>query len=208
MRLRLPFLALLLAAPVAPAETWTPLWDGNTLKGWRAIGAGTWAVEDGVLVGALRRETPEFGHLLTETAYGDFKLRLKVKLSAGNSGVHFRLQPRGYGGVSGLQLELDAQFATGGLYETNGRGWLVKPSEKQAGAWFKPGDWNELVVDAKNDRVQITVNGQITANVAQCPGPRVGPIGLQLHGGQNVRVAFKDIEIQGTATPMARGFSP
>ncbi len=208
MRLRLPILALLLTVPIARAETWTPLWDGQTLKGWRTIGTGTWTVGDGVLLGTIPRETAGFGHLVTEKAYGDFKLRLKFKLSAGNSGVHFRLQPKGYGGVSGLQTELDAHFTTGGLYETNGRGWLIKPSEKEVAAWFKPGDWNELVVDAKGGQIQVTINGLLSASLAQYPGPRAGLIGLQLQGGQNVKVAFKDLEIQGTATTAPSGFSP
>ena len=208
MRLRAPLLALLLSPPFAGAEMWTPLWDGQTLKGWRATGAGTWTVEDGVLLGTTSRQTAEFGHLLTEKAYGDFVLRLKFRVTEGNSGVHFRLQPRGYGGVSGLQTEIDAHFATGGLYETNGRGWLIKPSDKEVGAFFKPGDWNELVVDAKGGQVRVTLNGQLSAALAQSPGPRTGPLGLQLHGGQNVRVAFKDLEIQGTATPLSLGFAP
>ena len=41
----------------------------------------------------------------------------------------------------------------------------------------------------------VQVNGKTTAEIRNDPGRRKGQIALQLHGGQDMDVAFKDIEI-------------
>src|SRR5438270_66909 len=73
------------------AQGWKPLFDGQTLAGWRSLksekpGAG-WHVADGALV------TPgKAGDLVTNEEFGDFELSLEWKISvAGNSGVIYRV---------------------------------------------------------------------------------------------------------------------
>ena len=193
-------MAAILAAVYADtyADDWKPLFDGASLKGWHAIGEGKCTVEDHAIVGRHPRTENDFGHLVTDAVYGDFSIRLKFKTLAGNSGVYFRIDESGFSGVSGFQAEIDPDRDTGGLYETNGRAWVVKPREEEVRKWFRPGQWNEMVVTAFGPKIVVTVNGQKTAEIEDEKGRRAGRIALQLHGGQEGLVFFKDIEIQGT----------
>jgi len=174
---------------------WRPLWDGKTLDGWHAIGKGRWTLEDGALVGRHDPAEPEFSHLVTNALFRDFLVRVRYKALKGNSGLYFRIEETGASGVSGFQAEIDPAQDAGGLYETNGRAWVVKPSPEQVRTWYKPGEWNEMTVSALGRHVAVHVNGLKSAELADDPGRLEGRLALQVHGGQDVEVMFKDIEI-------------
>ena len=174
---------------------WAPLFDGKSLAGWHPIGDGEWKVQDGAIVGRNTKAN-DYGHLVSDKSYADFTVRLKYKSVAGNSGLYFRIAPEGASGVSGFQAEIDPKNDVGGLYETNGRGWVVQPTPEQVKTWFKPGEWNEMTVAAKGKDVTVTVNGKVSAQIKNDPGKWTeGPFALQVHGGQDVEVWFKDIEM-------------
>lgn len=61
--------------------------------------------------------------------------------------------------------------------------------------WFKPGEWNEMTVSAIGRDMVVHVNGIKTAELKNDPGRTEGKIALQVHGGQEGDVWFKDIEI-------------
>lgn len=177
-------------------RAWKPLWDGKSLAGWREIGKGNWTVEEGAIVGRHARGEGEFGHLVSEGSYRDFTVRLKYKALRGNSGFYFRVEEKGFSGVSGLQAEIDPLQDAGGLYETNGRAWVVKPRPEDVARWARREDWNEMTVSARGTRIVVHVNGWKTAELLDdAKGRREGKIALQLHGSQDVLVLFKDIEI-------------
>jgi Domain of Unknown Function (DUF1080) len=199
--MRSPLLAIVAFVSLAlgaSAENWKPLWDGKSLAGWHVIGKGEWKIEDGAIVGRHAKDEKEFGHLVTDAIYGDFTVRLKYKTVTGNSGLYFRIDEKGFSGVSGFQAEIDPQRDAGGLYETNGRSWVVHPTPEQVATWFKPGEWNEMTVSARGEKVTVTVNGKVSAAIDDPKGRRRGRIALQVHGGQDCLVYFKDIEIDGT----------
>jgi hypothetical protein len=187
-------LAGLLPAAAAP---WRPLWDGKSLKGWHQIGKGEWTVKGGVLTGRHDGKDGDFGHLVTDAVYKDFTVRLAFKSVEGNSGLYFRIEEKGWSGVSGFQAEIDPRNDVGGLYETNGRAWVVKPTAAQVKEFYKFGDWNRMTLSAHGPRLKVQVNGVTTADINDPKGRRQGRIALQLHGGQDVLVQFKDIEIKG-----------
>jgi hypothetical protein len=188
----------LLCAGWLPAPTkWAPLWDGKTLNGWHVIGKGTWTVEDGALVGRHKAADRDYGHLVTNATYKDFLVRVTFKSLKGNSGLYFRIEEKGASGVSGFQAEIDPRVDIGGLYETNGRGWVVKPTAAEIKKFFKPDDWNTMLVSAQGTKVRVEVNGVKTAEIDDAKGRREGKIALQLHGGQEVLVMFKDLQIMG-----------
>lgn len=177
------------------SDAWRPLWDGKTLAGWHVIGKGSWTIEDGAIRGSHVAAEKDFSHLVTDQEFGDFTVRLKFKSVRGNSGLYFRIEETGFSGVSGFQAEIDASKDVGGLYETNGRAWVVQPSPEQVATWFKPGEWNEMTVTARGGDVVVHVNGQKSAELRNDPGRRRGRIALQVHGDQDVEVWFKDVEV-------------
>ncbi|RYD72199.1 MAG: DUF1080 domain-containing protein [Verrucomicrobiaceae bacterium] len=194
-------LVSLLCSAVAWAAdpAWRPLWNGKTLEGWHEIGKGEWKVEEGQIVGRHPKAEKEYSHLISDAVYGDFTVRFKFKSLSGNSGFYFRIEedPKAFSGVLGFQAEIDAKNDVGGLYETNGRSWVVQPTPEQVKTFFKPGDWNEMTVSAEGSKVTVTVNGTKTADIDDPKGRKEGRLALQVHGGQDVLVYFKDLEIRG-----------
>jgi hypothetical protein len=180
--------------PVCAAK-WQPLWDGKTLQGWHTIGSGKWEVADGDIHGTHEKGDKEFGHLVTDKVYKDFTARLKFKALKGNSGFYFRIEEKGHSGVSGFQAEVDAAKDVGGLYETNGRAWVVQPKAEDVSTWFKPGEWNEMTVSAHGGNIVVTVNGKKSAEIKDDPGRAEGKIALQIHANLDCDIWFKDIEI-------------
>jgi hypothetical protein len=176
-------------------SAWKPLRDGKGLEGWSAVGGGHWAIEDGTIRGTNTSSDPKHGHLFTRDEYGDFAVRLKFLSKQGNSGLYFRSEETGSLGVRGFQAEIDPTNDVGGLYETEGRGWVVQPKPEDVKKWFKPGAWNDLSVVALGDRVVVHVNGIKSAEIVDPKGRKRGKFALQVHGGQDVDVRFKDIEI-------------
>ena len=183
------------SAPLA-ADSRRPLWDGRSFAGWHPIGKGVWTIENGAIHGVNVIAEKEYGHLVSDRIYGDFTLRLKFNSVKGNSGLYFRIEETGFSGVTGFQAEIDATKDVGGLYETNGRKWVSQPTPAQVATWFKPGEWNELIVTARGGHIVVRVNGKISAELSDDPGRREGRFALQLHGGKDVEVWFKDIELQ------------
>jgi hypothetical protein len=174
---------------------WQPLWDGKTLNGWHTIGKGDWQITDGAICASHAASEAEFGHLVTDSAFGDFTARLKYKSVRGNSGFYFRILEQGFSGVSGFQAEIDPTKDAGGLYETNGRSWVSQPTPDAVKKWYRPDAWNTMTVHAYGRRVAVDVNGFRTAELMDDPGRLEGRFALQVHGGQDCNVCFKDLEI-------------
>jgi hypothetical protein len=178
---------------------WKPLFDGSSLNGWKATPGGQWEVKDGAIRGTSPASDPRHGLLLSDAVHGDFTLRLKFKVTKGNSGLYFRAQrvddPVT---VHGIQAEVCDNDDTGGLYETGGRGWVAQPDK----AWMakekvnRPGEWNEMWVSAHGARLVVHVNGRQTVDFTDPHQTRAeGRLGLQLHGGQDMEVVFKDLAV-------------
>jgi len=132
---------------------------------------------------------------VTDKVFKDFTVRLRYKSVKGNSGFYFRVEVVGGNvGVKGFQAEIDPRSNPGGLYETGGRGWVARPSQETVKKCFKPDDWNQMTVSAHGRNIVVHVNGVKTAELKDDPGRLEGHLALQLHGGQDVLVTFKDIE--------------
>jgi len=176
-------------------HTWNQIWDGRTFNGWHPIGKGDWRIADGVIGGKHVQSETEFGHLVTDASFKDFTVRLKYKAMAGNSGLYFRIEEKGFSGVSGFQAEIDPEKDAGGLYETNGRAWVSQPKPADVKKWYRPNEWNTMTLSARGGRIVVNVNGYQTAELHDDPGRTEGKIALQLHGDQVVEIYFKDIEV-------------
>ncbi len=177
-------------------QPWTPLFNHRDLDGWQILPGGTWKVQKGVIVGTSPADEPLHGILLSRKSYGDFKLRVVFKILKGDSGLYFRVERAGDDvSVNGFQAEIDVNNETGGLYETGGRAWVVKPDPENIKQWMSADDWNELIVIAKGKNVRVFLNGHQTAALDNDPGRTQGHIGLQLHGGMEMQVMFQEVLI-------------
>jgi hypothetical protein len=166
------------------------------LKGWYITGNGNWTYRDGIIDGHQGKDIHSYTHVVSDKSYHNFKASMQYKCEKGNSGFYFRVLLKADGNVEGFQAEIDEAHNAGGLYESWGRGWVSLPSDAAVASFFKPGEWNQMTVEAHGPHVVVTVNG---AKAAEINDPNVrmeGPCALQIHGGQDVHVMFKDIQIE------------
>jgi hypothetical protein len=120
---------------------------------------------------------------------------LSYKAVKGNSGLYFRIEETGASGVTGFQAEIDPDHDAGGLYKTNRRSWVSRPTPENVKRYYRPNAWNIMAVSAHGGRIAVDLNGFRTAEPLDDPGRKSGLIALQLHGGQDCEIFFKDIEI-------------
>ncbi len=176
---------------------WKPLFDGKTLNGWHILPGGSWHVEDGAIVGTSPKSEKRHGILVSDKQYDDFTVRFKFKRLNGNSGFYFRVEEvGGTFGVCGFQAEVEKAPDVGGIYETCGRGWVAKSPEDKIHDWYKDKQWNQVTIEAYGRDTTIYLNGHKTVELKDDPGRTKGHFGLQLHGGLEMHVLFKDIEIK------------
>ena len=184
------------AKQTAPGK-WISLFNGKTLKGWHTIPGGTWSVEQGAIVGRSEKTDERHGLLVTDKSFKNFEVQVRYKAIKGNSGLYFRSEEvSGLVGVHGFQAEIDPEKDAGGLYETGGRAWVIQPTPEQVKTRYKPNQWNTMTVRAEDGHIVVHVNGKKTAELVDDPGRKEGHIALQLHGGMDMHVLFRDIKIK------------
>mgnify|MGYP000636180561 CR=1 FL=1 len=177
-------------------HAWKPIFDGKSFKGWHHKPGGEWNIKDGVLVGTHAKDDSRHGVLVSDKAYGDFTVRCKFKVDKGNSGFYFRTREVDKPvGVQGFQAEVEQAGNVGGLYETGGRGWVVKPGSDLVNDAYRPDDWNRMTVSAHGKWIVVHLNGHRMSQLKGDVGRMKGHLALQLHANQNVKVRYKDIEM-------------
>ena len=172
------------------------LFNGVDLSGWTIHGTEKWYVEDGDLV-CENGPNNEYGYLSTDEYYDDFVLTLQYKQeSNGNSGVFFRSTLDGII-INGWQVEISPPgHDTGGIYESYGRGWLIKPDPIKDKS-LKYGDWNSMKIMVKGDNVKTWLNGVEMIHIKdQKIGKGKGSIALQIHAGDDVKVRWRNIKLE------------
>lgn len=172
------------------------LFDGKSLDGWRVHGTELWYVEDGELVGESGPDK-EYGYLATEASFKNFDVTVEFSQEAnGNSGLFFRSSLDGTR-ITGWQAEIAPPGnPTGGIYESYGRGWLIKPPEGSDRS-LKMGGWNTLRVRAVGDEVTTWLNGeQMVQLTDELIGKAEGVIALQIHDGGGIKVRWRNLRVQ------------
>lgn len=193
----LPLVAILTFATLSSSFAQKQkLFNGKDLTGWTIYGTEKWYVEDGLLV-AESGPDGEYGYLGTEGKFKDFVLTLEFKQEKdGNSGLFFHSSIEGTK-IAGWQAEIaPPNHDTGGIYESYGRGWLIKPDPEKDKA-LKYGEWNKMKLEVKGDQVTTWLNGQemITLEDEKI-GSVDGQIALQIHSGGGLKLYFKNIVIK------------
>ena len=84
---------------------------------------------------------------------------------------------------------------TGGIYESYGRGWLIKP-DPALDKYLKMGEWNTMRVVAIGDNVTTYLNGQQMITISdEKIGAASGQIALQIHDGGGIKVRWKNLRV-------------
>ena len=200
--------ALVLTAGAAQTPSRSPtqptpvaIFDGKTFAGWEGD-LGIFRIQDGAVVGGtLARRIARNEFLCTTKMYGDFELRLKVKLLGGegaNAGIQFRTKRiPNHHEVSGYQADMGTGY-WGALYDESRRNKVLKgPDQAKMKSVIKVDDWNDYVIRAEGRRIQLWINGVQTVDYVE-GDPTIdtaGVIALQIHGGPPSEAWYKDITL-------------
>jgi hypothetical protein len=183
--------------PPAPV----PLFDGKTFNGWEGD-LKIFRIEDGAIVGgSLDSKIARNEFLCTTRTYGDFELRLKVKLLGGdsaNAGIQFRTKRiPNHHEVIGYQADMGVGW-WGALYDESRRNKvLTGPDQAKMKGVVKVGEWNDYVIRAEGKRIQLWINGFQTVDYTE-DDPAIdatGVIAVQIHSGPPSQAWYKDITI-------------
>ncbi|MEL6713554.1 MAG: family 16 glycoside hydrolase, partial [Planctomycetota bacterium] len=206
------------ASPESQALDRISLFDGETLAGWRGD-ERFWGVEDGAIVGRSTSDAPceRTTYLVFEDAtFANFELSLEYSIDGGNSGVQFRSVVSEDGAVSGYQADLeDGPNWTGGIYEQDGRGVLVRRGQDvtcagAAVAWRPLAAtvdldalggaraWHSYRIRAVGSTVELFIDGHRTARLDdRSPAARAsGVVALQLHQGPPMEIRFRNVALR------------
>jgi hypothetical protein len=169
----------------AGAGPWKVIFDGKSLKGWKANEHPEgWTIEDGVLVG--RGPRTHLFYLADDVK--DFELKADAKISkGGNSGIYFHVKFHEPGWFyDGHEVQIDNTHAdpvrTGSLWA------VVKLHESPV----KDDEWFRMHVRVQGRNAMVWINDKLVVDYdepAGIPGPRRishGYFALQQHDPSGV----------------------
>jgi hypothetical protein len=208
MKCFLPLIVLIVSLPFdSPNDQATrdakpvAIFDGKSFAGWEGD-LKIFRIEDGAIVGgSLKDKIARNEFLCTSRTYGDFELRLKVKLLGGdaaNAGIQFRTKriPNNYE-VSGYQADVGIGW-WGALYDESRRNKvLTGPDQATMKGVVKDGEWNDYVIRAEGKHIQLWINGVQTVDYIE-EDPKIETTGVvcpQIHAGPPSEAWYKDITI-------------
>jgi hypothetical protein len=182
-----------------------PLFDGKTFKGWVGDTTKTWRIAEGAFVGgSLDTKVPQNEFVRTTRSYTNFVVRVKFKLLGKvgfvNGGVQVRSKPatKPPNEMIGYQADIGEGW-WGALYdETRRNKVLVKPDPEAVKKAVKKEDWNDYEVRCEGKRIRTAINGVPMIDYTE-PDDSIeqfGQIGLQVHGGGQTEIHYKDITIE------------
>lgn len=214
-------LATVLLAGSLSAADFESIFDGKTLKGWKAPVMSYWSVQDGAITAESTPENPCKSNQFIVWQGGDvadfeLKLKFRVKGNGCNSGVQFRSVIKPNGLAQGYQADIyQAGPYLGGvcdeMHSRKGHELLTRNGQKtvidaagnravtdlKAKATMKPwSEWNDYHIVAKGQRIVLTINGVKSSELIDQEEGHFdlkGILGLQLRSGKPMKVQFKEI---------------
>jgi hypothetical protein len=213
-------------------EGFISLFDGRDLTGWKVPEGdnGHWKVIDGVIDYDALSEAKGNKSLFTEADFGDFTLYFEWRFKA-TSGMYpmptilpdgsYKTDADGKKIITPIPNADSGLLLRGGKHQANlwcwsvgsGELWSVRNNknltpEQRAAAVPKAkadrpvGQWNQMMITMKGDRITVVLNGLKVIDDAQIPGIDArGPIGLQHHGGRLGDGQRKRLKQQGVPVP-------
>jgi hypothetical protein len=205
--LRILLLLVLVSATALTSadQGWEPLFDGTSLRGWRASEhPASWQVRDGALVASGPR-----AHLFYEGSSGgasfrNFELQAEVKTEPGaNSGIYFHTawQERDWPS-QGMEVQINNTHVGEGEWRERRKTGSLYGIRNVYSAIVKDGEWFRLHVVVRGTQVQVRVNDMLTVDYVQADPPLTGvrtlgkgTFALQAHDPHSV-VAFRNLRVR------------
>jgi len=160
---------------------------------------------DGILHGVHAKNQKKDGLVISIKDYDNFIARVTYRMHGGNSALYFRAEETTAPWVlRGFQNEIanngkdSALWHTAGIIDGKmvpGRGWVVTNDEFIEKVRNKDDQWNTTCTAAYGDRLVQILNGFCTSDIIDEACEKTGKLGLQMHGGTDCEMFFKDFEV-------------
>jgi len=220
--LTFPVLGLGKGAAAEPVENgFARIFNGKDLSEWDGD-PRFWSVKNGVIRGLTTKDNvpDRSSFLIFEKGLLDnFELRLRFRITRGDSGVQIRGLDRGNWHASGYQAEISPDRNKMGVFSDEGdRGVLAKAGQKvlisadgkrkvvgsvgerkKILAAYKEKDWNEMTIIGTGNRLVQKINGVVFSELIDNEKGKSslsGILGLELGAGVPTLVEFKDIRVR------------
>ena len=199
---------------------WEPFFvkgeDGKyKLVGAKFVLPEEWSfTEEGVLRGVHSKDQKKDGLVISTKDYDNFIARVTYRMHGGNSALYFRAEETTAPWVlRGFQNEIanngrdSALWHTAGIIDGKmvpGRGWVVTNDEFVEKVRNKDDRWNTTCTAAHGDRLVQMLNGFCTSDIVDEACEKTGKLGLQMHGGADCEMLFKDFEVMPITAEMMK----
>lgn len=202
----LPLLAVLalsgiLLAEEKDADGWVQIWDGKTMKGWKASeNSDSWKIEDGAFV--CHGPRSHLFYMGADRPFKDFEFQCEVKTTPGsNAGIYFhtRYQETGWPKY-GYEVQVNVTHSdpkkSGGLYATSD---VSDPP-------CKDNEWYTQTIVVKGNHVTSKINDKTVADYTEPEGKKPfsndferrlgeGTFAFQAHDPES-KVYFRNIKVK------------
>jgi Domain of Unknown Function (DUF1080) len=164
------------------------IFNGKNLKGWvLPDDKNCYTVSKKILT--VKNEPTKKGSILwTEKSYSNFVLQADFKMEAGTVDSGFFLKSEENQIQIGISGSLKRDL-TGSPYIPKKR----YPVEANVKEILKPNDWNTMKIKMVDKTYTVWLNGQEVLNYTTEIMPDTGPIGIQLHPGNEMTILYKNI---------------
>jgi len=183
---------LLIFSITSYTQSWISLLDKNSLAGWKVPENNIWySVKNGIL--HIQSGPDKKGSILwTDKNFQNFKIKLQFKMGDGtvDSGVFLR------GENDQIQIGISGSLKrdmTASPYIPK----LRYPVEaKDVAKILKPKDWNSMQIEVIDKTYSVLLNNKLVMTYTSEGIPSEGPIGLQLHPGNEMSIDYKKIKLK------------
>ena len=183
---------LLLFSITSYTQSWISLLDKNSLAGWKVPENNIWySVKNGIL--HIQSGPDKKGSILwTDKNFQNFKIKLQFKMGDGtvDSGVFLR------GENDQIQIGISGSLKrdmTASPYIPKLR---YHVEAKDVAKILKPKDWNSMEIEVIDKTYSVLLNNKLVMTYTSEGIPSEGPIGLQLHPGNEMSIDYKKIKLK------------
>lgn len=194
----------------AASEDWIELFDGRSLKGWRAAeNPSSWRVENGALTASGPRSHLFYNGPVRNAQFKNFELETEVMLWPGaNSGIYFHTawQESGWP-ARGFEVQLNNTHRGEGTYREYKKTGSLYGVRNQYKSLVKDNEWFQMNVLVRGKNIQVRVNNTLVVDYTEPEPPLVasgdgkgrvlssGTFALQGHDPGS-RVAFRRVRVR------------
>ena len=167
------------------------IFNGKNLKGWKAPENNVWwSASKGILFVKSTAEK-KGSNLWTEKSYANFILQADFLMGDGTVDSGFFLRSEDDQVQIGISGSLKRDM-TGSPYIPKLRYPVEATKTKDV---LKPKDWNTMKIKVVDKTYTVWLNGVEVMNYTSENIPASGPIGIQLHPGNEMSISFKNIKL-------------